>query len=322
MGKRIVVLGADYSANGIAQSNPAEVAYFSIYPQEIENGVTFQSGLGTFIGPCVPSLQEGQMTTILSSIDKKGVVVSVGVIDPISATIVAAYYNIELTGYETDVRNLNIIMPKGHYVGYTNIYTGLDMYAPSAFDFTTDFGTNHFECNGRNVGDSVNLAKYATLGITLGYRMEVAQYTTSIQEISPSLESGGQAFIGDLAIGPVIGAENDGIMTKVLSSLDKASTPIILAIVNPDGKIVSTYKFNLTGYETDVRGYNIIVPKGHYVGYANVTGGSSIFNFESSGLPHFESTTLAVGSSVKLNQFAGLSITLGCQIELISPSSN
>ena len=172
MGRILIIKGADFSRNAISNvvlpETPETPETKTIGPSLDVQGTDFENGVGSFIGPLETWSEDAIIKTILSSTNKTDITVSVIVINPITTEVVSCHRDIPMTGYETDVESLGIVVPSGCYVGYGNKLGG--MTVQGSFSFVKEGNIPHFEASYPYDNESFELkpTAFAGLKITIG----------------------------------------------------------------------------------------------------------------------------------------------------------
>lgn len=137
-----------------------------VEPTLASGGTAYNNKNGTFIGPEMGVNKQTTLSKILSSVDKTGVKVGICVVNPNNTpNVVSVYRYVTLSGTETDVLSLGIVVPAGCYVGFSN---EIAQNPASSFSFVANSGTPHFQMYDDSVFQP---SQFQTLKMTLGYEL-------------------------------------------------------------------------------------------------------------------------------------------------------
>ena len=146
-------------------SSPAPIT-IRVSPSLASGGTAYANKTGTFIGPETGFNRQTTLSKILSSVNKTGVKVGICVVDPNNTpSVVSVYRYVTITGEETDISSLGIVVPAGCYVGFAN---ETSQSPTSAFSFVNNAGTSHFQMYGDT---TLQPSEFPTMKITLGYEL-------------------------------------------------------------------------------------------------------------------------------------------------------
>lgn len=162
MGKRIVIKGANFFANGI--NTDIQKEYQTINPSS--KATTVFSNSTTFIGYSdIVANKNGYISSITSAFDSS-YKVKVYVVDGTTNEVLSISNEITQTNKETDVRSQNIYVPKGARIGFGN---GTD--SVGGIMFTKVSGSRCFEGVG-GIGTTVDINRFPTMELSVGFVIE------------------------------------------------------------------------------------------------------------------------------------------------------
>lgn len=162
MGKRIVIKGANFFANGI--NTDIQEEYQTINPSS--NATTVFVSDRVFIGHSdIVANKNGYISSITSAFDGS-YKIRVCVVDGTTNKILSISNDITQTNKETDVRSQNIYVPKGSRIGFSNAKN-----SSGGILFTNALGVRCFEVLGE-IGATAVLDKFPTMELSVGCVIE------------------------------------------------------------------------------------------------------------------------------------------------------
>lgn len=355
MGKRLIIQGVDYTNSAIGAVTPEEpdtpvVPDVPDYPdvlsvQTIEPSLQDIASATTLVNYTIaigssrnPAQGGGYLRSVTSAVTGKYIrIVIVGA----DLNVISISDDIYLSEATTNIRNLNIYIPYGGYVAYTNSETE----QAGAITYINTGGQPHLEVSA-SIGATANLNKFPTMRLALGCEIEITEsaggggseeepdtpvepdepttpdepdVTYEYQTIQPSSDAtsaflNATAFLGHSEVT----ATRGGYINAILCAFDGAYSMRVCVVDGTTNEVLSVSEdITQTNQRTDVRSLNIYVPAGARIGFGNGSGTKGALKFTTaSGTKHFEVTTGAVGATANLNKFPTMQLSLGCEIEL------
>lgn len=168
MGKKLIIKGADFSANALEPHGVQVIA-----PSLSSGGSELRNQNNSFLGPQIMVAHSGKITKILSSLNLT-TICRICIADPVTNKVTYISQDITLQGTTTDISALNIQVPAGSFIGFGNKYSGqsLGPAGQNSIFFVADAGTPHFQAPSASVGSSITQNYFATMKITVGCEIQ------------------------------------------------------------------------------------------------------------------------------------------------------